>query len=369
MEAVADRRTVAHLDMDAFYASVELRRRPELKGKPVVVCGSGPRAVVTTASYEARQLAGIHSAMPAAVARRRLPDAVYLKPDFAAYRSASGEVMEILRRNAETVEVVGLDEAYVDLTGLFSPKATMRRIVTQIREETGLGCSVGISENRLLAKITSELGKPGGLVVLSRPEALERFANESPGLIPGIGPKSVAKLERLGIATLAQLRAHDPAVLEREFGPRSGRWLAARARFEDETPIAVVRETKSQSAETTFDVDVADQAQMAASIESLAEELCRRLRARGLEGRTIGIKVRLDDWTNATRSHTVEEATNDPAVVTPIALDLLRAYSPPRPVRLLGVRVASFERGEEETTETAGEGERSSDQLRLGFAA
>src|SRR5215813_13109587 len=127
--------------MDAFYASVELRRRPELKGKPVVVCGSGPRAVVTTASYEARRLAGIHSAMPAAVARRRLPNAVYLHPDFAAYRQASAEVMAILRRNAETVEVVGLDEAYVDLSAVFAPKAAMRRIAAEIRAETALGCS------------------------------------------------------------------------------------------------------------------------------------------------------------------------------------------------------------------------------------
>src|SRR6476660_6630513 len=201
---------VAHIDMDAFYASVELRRRPELRGKPVVVCGSGPRAVVTTASYEARRLAGIHSAMPAAVARRRLPDAVYLRPDFTAYREASREVMAILRRNAETVEVVGLDEAYVDLTGLFSPKANMRRIASEIREQTGLTCSIGISESRMLAKITSELGKPAGMVVLSREEALERFAEESPGLIPGIGPKSVAKLEAMGIRTLAELRAQDP---------------------------------------------------------------------------------------------------------------------------------------------------------------
>ncbi len=191
-------RIVAHLDMDAFYASVELRRRPELRGKPVVVCGSGPRAVVTTASYEARRLAGIHSAMPAAVARRRLPDAVYLRPDFTAYREASGQVMGILHRNAETVEVVGLDEAYVELTGLFSPKATMRRIATEIREETELTCSIGISESRLLAKITSELGKPAGLVVLSRAEALERFAEEPPGLVPGIGPKTVAKLQADG---------------------------------------------------------------------------------------------------------------------------------------------------------------------------
>src|SRR3954449_5586330 len=192
--------------MDAFYASVELRRRPELRGKPVVVCGSGPRAVVTTASYEARRLAGIHSAMPAAVARRRLPDAVYLRPDFPAYREASGQVMDILRGNVEIVEVVGLDEAYLDLTGLFSPKASMRKVQTEIREETGLTCSVGISESRMLAKITSELGKPAGMVVLSRAEALERFSADSPGLVPGIGPKTVIKLQGMGIQTLADLR-------------------------------------------------------------------------------------------------------------------------------------------------------------------
>ncbi len=347
--------------MDAFYASVELRRRPELKGKPVVVCGSGPRAVVTTASYEARKLAGIHSAMPAAVARRRLPDAVYLQPDFTAYREASGQVMEILRANAETVEVVGLDEAYIDLTGLFAPKATMRRIATEIREELGLTCSIGISENRLLAKITSELGKPAGLVVLSRVEALERFAGEPPGLVPGIGPKTVLKLQGMGIGTLAELRTHDPIALERAFGPRMGRWLPTRARFEDATAIAVERETKSQSAETTFDVDVADQGEMATHIVSLSKELCRRLHTRDLEGRTIGIKVRLDDWTNVSRSHTVEEPTNDPDVVTPVALELLRAYAPPRPVRLLGVRVAGF--AHEEHSEPAAP----EDQMQLGL--
>ena len=338
---------MAHLDMDAFYASVELRRRPELKGKPVVVCGSGPRAVVTTASYEARELAGIHSAMPAAVARRRLPDAVYLKPDFAAYREASGEVMAVLRRNAETVEVVGLDEAYIELTGLFSPKAAMRRIAVEIRDEAGLGCSIGISENRLLAKIASELGKPGGLVVLSRAEALERFAGEGPGLVPGIGPKTVAKLERMGIRTLAQLRSYDLGALEGEFGPRMGGWLRSRAGFEDETPLAVVREAKSQSTEVTFDVDVSDLERMAASLTSLAEELCRRLRSRDLRGRTIAIKVRLDDWTTVTRSQTVAAPTHEEAEVGAVALELLRAYGPPRPVRLLGVRVAGFARDED----------------------
>ncbi len=363
---MAFQRTVAHLDMDAFYASVELRRRPELRGKPVVVCGSGPRAVVTTASYEARRLAGIHSAMPAAVARRRLPDAVYLRPDFAAYRAASGQVMEILRRNAETVEVVGLDEAYIDLTGLFSPKATMRRIAAQIQEETQLTCSIGISESRMLAKITSELGKPAGLVVLSRTQALQRFAAESPGLIPGIGPKTVARLEAMGIRTLAELGAQDPAALEQSFGPRQGRWLHRRAHLEDETPVTVVHETKSQSTEITFDVDVRDRDEMERHLGELGAELCRRLRSRRLEGRTIGIKVRLDDWTNVTRSHTLDEPTDDPAVVVPVALDLLRAYDPQRPVRLLGVRLAGFDgaAGEAEEPEAPPGG-----QLQLGQAA
>ena len=305
-------RVVAHLDMDAFYASVELLRRPELKGRPVVVAGSGPRAVVTTASYEARRLAGIHSAMPAATARRRLPDAIFIQPDFPAYREASARVMDVLRRNAEVVEVVGLDEAYLDLGGIYSPKATMRRIAAQIREQTGLTCSVGISESRLLAKVTSELGKPAGLVVLSREEALRRFAFDSPSLIPGIGPKTVARLERMGIATIADLWRPEREELEAAFGPRSGAWLHARGRLLDETPVKVARETKSQSTEITFDTDVADRAALERHLTELGEELCRRLAKRGLAGRSIGIKVRLDDWTNVTRSHSVEEPTNDP---------------------------------------------------------
>ena len=240
--------------------------------------------------------------------------------------------------------MVGLDEAYLDLTGLFSPKATMRRIATEIREETGLTCSIGISENRLLAKIASELGKPAGLVVLSRAEALERFAGDPPGLVPGIGPKTVLKLQRMGIRTLAELRAHDPAALERAFGPRWARWLhgprplrrrdADRRRPRDQ--VAVGRDDLRRRRRRP-------RRDGGPRSHSLAEELCRRLRSRDLAGRTIGIKVRLDDWTNVTRSHTVEQPTNDPAVVAPVALDLLRAYAPPRPVRLLGVRVAGFE--------------------------
>jgi DNA polymerase-4 len=357
-------RVVAHLDMDAFYASVELRRRPDLRGRPVIVCGSGPRAVVTTASYEARRLAGIHSAMPAAVARRKLPDAIYLTPDFPAYREASAQVMEVLRRNVETVEVVGLDEAYLDLTGIFSPKSTMRRVAAEIRRGTGLTCSVGISESRMLAKIVSELGKPAGLVVLSREAALERFAGHSPGLVPGIGPKTVIKLQGMGIHTLSDLRTHQREELESSFGPRSGAWLHARGRLWDETPITVSRETKSQSVETTFDLDVSDRAELEAVLAEQAEELCRRLGKRELEGRTIGIKVRLDDWTNVSRSQTVEAPTNDPAVVAPVALGLLRAYDPERPVRLLGVRLAGFESEEEPAAPEPPAG-----QLQLGLPA
>ncbi len=344
--------------MDAFYASVELQRRPELRGKPVVVCGSGPRAVVTTASYEARRMAGIHSAMPAVIARRRLPAAVFITPDFDAYRAVSRQVMAILRENAETVEVVGLDEAYLDLTGLSYPKATMRRIATEIRERTGLSCSIGIAENKLLGKIASELAKPAGLVRLGREEALERFASSSPGLIPGIGPKTLERLEGLGVHTLAELRRRDRVSLQASFGERSGAWLHRRARFDDESPVAVVRETKSQSTETTFDVDVSDPGEMEASLRRLSEQLCRRLRGRRLAGRSVGIKVRLDDWTNVSRARTLEQPTDDPALIGRVATELLREYSPPRPVRLLGVRVAAFEGDAREAD--------ADDQLRLG---
>jgi DNA polymerase-4 len=261
------------------------------------------------------------------------------------------------------VEVVGLDEAYLDLTGIFSPKATMRRVSTEIRQETQLTCSVGISESRMLAKITSELGKPRGLVVLSRDQALERFADHSPGLIPGIGPKTVSRLESIGIRTLSDLRSRQRSALEDAFGPRSGAWLHARGNLLDQTPVTPEHETKSQSTEITFDVDVTQRAELERHLAELSEELCRRLRKRQLQGRTIGIKVRLDDWTNVTRSNTIEAPTDDPAIVGPIALELLRAYDPQRPVRLLGVRVAGFDSGDKTEPEpTPG-------QLRLGLAS
>src|SRR5579884_968198 len=178
-------RCVAHLDMDAFYVSVELRRRPELRGLPVIVAGSGPRAVVTTASYEARRF-GVGSAIPASRARRLCPDGVFLAPDFACYREVSARVMAIVRAHVEVVEVVGLDEAYLELTGLPEPVAAMRRLATEIEARTGLGCSIGIGPSKLVAKVASDAEKPRGFVVLTRDQARRRFAGARCGLVPGI---------------------------------------------------------------------------------------------------------------------------------------------------------------------------------------
>jgi DNA polymerase-4 len=336
--------STAHVDCDAFYVSIELRRRPELRGLPVIVAGSGPRAVVTTASYEARRY-GVGSAMPAARARRLCPQAVVLAPDFTTYREASREVMEIVRAHVERVEVVGLDEAYLDLVGLFSPRTAMRRLVAEIRERTELTCSVGIGPNKLVAKVASDAEKPAGFVVLTRAQACTRFARASPGLVPGIGPKTTARLAELGLTTLGALGAAPEQMLVQRFGANLGVQLGRRARFEHEGIVGGARRVVSESRERTFDYDVSDPAQLREALQTMADELCASLHAHGRSGRTIGIKIRLDDFTTATRAHTIEAPTNDVARVTSVALRLLAEYAPARPVRLLGVRVAGLSSG------------------------
>jgi DNA polymerase-4 len=334
---------VAHLDADAFYVSIELRRHPELRGKPVVVSGSGPRAVVTTASYEARRF-GVGSAMPASRARRLCPDAVFLPPDFTTYREASKQVMDLVRAHVERVEVVGLDEAYLDVAGLFSPRAAMRRLLAEIKAATELTCSVGIGPNKLVAKVASDAEKPAGFVVLSREQACARFASSPPGLVPGIGPKTAARLAELGLNTLAAVGAAPERLLVERFGPNLGRELGRRARFEHDGEIGAARKVVSESRERTFDTDLSDPAQMREHLSLMAEELCAGLATHGRRGRTIGIKVRLDDWTTVTRAHSVAEPTCDVQLVSEVALRLLREYAPPRPVRLLGVRIAGLGR-------------------------
>jgi DNA polymerase-4 len=343
-ETVQDR-LIAHLDLDAFYATVELMRRPELKGLPVIVAGSGPRAVVTTASYEARRF-GVGSAMPASRARRLCPDAIVIPPDFDAYRDVSRQVMALVRDAVERTEVVGLDEAYLELTGLVAPKATMRRLVGSIRDRTGMSASVGIGPNKLVAKVASDAEKPAGFVVLSREEACERFAGARPGLVPGIGPKTAARLEAMGITTLGDLAATSDELLAEAFGGRLGPWLRGRARFESSDPVEPVRIAVSESRETTFDVDIADAAEQEAVLMRLATRLCGDLARQDRRGRTIAIKVRLSDFTTVTRARTIPQATNELGVIGAIAVELLREYAPPKPVRLLGVRVASFEQSE-----------------------
>lgn len=334
-------RCVAHLDMDAFYVSVELVRRPGLRGRPVVVAGSGPRAVVTTASYEARKF-GVGSAIPASRARRLCPDAVFIAPDFDAYRDMSRRVMERVCAQVETVEVVGLDEAYLDLSGLVAPHAAMRRLVTEIRADTGLTASIGIGPNKLVAKVASDAEKPAGFVVLTREQACERFATASPRLLPGIGAKTAERLEQLGIATVAQLAATPEEALAERFGSRLGPYLRRRAHFEDGGTVSPERIAVSESRETTFNTDIADRAEQAEVLRRLTGQLCAGLARHERRGRTIAIKVRLDDFTTVTRARTLPAATNDPALVAEVACTLLEEYAPPRPVRLLGVRVAAF---------------------------
>ena len=335
-------RCVAHLDMDAFYVSVELRRRPDLRGLPVIVAGSGPRSVVTTASYEARRF-GVGSAMPAARARRCCPDAVFLAPDFPYYRETSCEVMAIVHAHVETVEVVGLDEAYVELTGLPAPHAAMRRLALEIKRVTSLGCSIGIGPSKLVAKVASDAEKPDGFVVLTREQACARFAAASPGLVPGIGPKTVQRLQADGIDTLAKLARTPAETLAARFGPRLACELARRARLEDDSVVSEQRKVVSESRETTFDRDVADVRTLETILAGLVARLCQALCDQGRGGRTIGIKVRLDDFSTHTRARTLAEPVATADRVGPVALELLRRFGPRRPVRLLGVRVAGLE--------------------------
>jgi DNA polymerase-4 len=331
------------MDCDAFYATVELLRRPELVGKPVIVAGSGPRAVVTTASYEARTF-GIGSAMPASRARRLCPEAIVIPPDFAAYREKSGEVWAIVSERLGTgLQQVSLDEAYADITALAKPLRVLRQLVAEVRDRTGITISVGVGPSRLVAKTASDAEKPRGFVVLSREDACARFAGRPTRILQGVGPRTQERLEAMGITTVAHLQAAPEAVLVERFGARMGRWLHALAFFHDSSPVETSRPAKSRSSETTFDTDVSDLDALRETVRALAAEVCAGLQRKETRGRTIGIKLRTDDWTNITRDRSIEEFTNDTERVTEIALELLDANVPERPVRLIGVRVAGFE--------------------------
>jgi DNA polymerase-4 len=282
--------------------------------------------------------------MSAVRARRLCPHAIFIPPDFNAYREKSREVWDLVRaRLGCPMQSMSVDEAYADVTALEKPLRALRELVADVRERTGITISVGVGPSRLVAKTASDAEKPAGFVVLSREQACERFAGASTRLLQGIGPRTQERLFEMGLRTVADLQAADEDALVERFGDRMGRWLKARAFFHDDSPLEATRVAKSRSSETTFDEDVADLAELERTLRRLAEDVCSGLQRKQARGRTIGIKVRLDDWTNVTRARTIDVFTNDTDQVTAIALELLRTYAPPRPVRLLGVRVASFE--------------------------
>jgi DNA polymerase-4 len=339
----APKRVIAHLDCDAFYATVELIRRPELKGKPVIVAGSGPRSVVTTASYEARKF-GVGSAMPASQARRLCPTAIVIPPDHTAYREKSREVWELVKSRLDRMQPMGVDEAYAELTGVPKPLRVLRELIDQVREQTGIQVSAGVGPNRLIAKCCSDLGKPAGFVAMGREEACIRFAPAPTRRLPGIGPKTAERLAALGYATVAQLQEADEAQLAARFGDRTARYLKARASFHDDSPVETESgAAKSVSTERTFDEDIASHDELETILRTLSKELCEGLQKKERQGRTVAIKVRLADWTTVTRARTLEASTHDVGRVTETAVELLHAYAPPQPVRLLGERMASFD--------------------------
>lgn len=327
--------------MDAFYVSIEMLRHPELRGKPVVVAYDGPRGVVTTASYEARKH-GVHSALPMVTARRRCPQLTVLPVDMQLYRRGSSKVMQTLREFSDQVEVVGLDEAYVDLSSSPVPQARAREIKRKVREATRLACSIGLAPNKLMAKIASDLDKPDGFFVLDYDSWLPTVGERPASLLPGVGSKTFQRLRGIGIETVAQLAEPKPGLLEATFGPRSGRGLRERANGAGSERLTMKTVRKSESRETTFPEDVSDRELLAQTVERLARSVCESLRSHNRCGRSIVLKIRLRPFKTYTRSRTLPEHTCAPEAVVGTALELLERFDPQAPVRLVGVGVAGL---------------------------
>ncbi|MFI1825428.1 DNA polymerase IV [Streptomyces sp. NPDC020412] len=339
--------TILHLDMDAFFAAAEQAAKPSLRGKPVIVGGLGPRGVVATASYEARRF-GVHSAMPMAQARRLAPNAAYLVPRFAFYRSISEQVMRLLGELSPLVEPLSLDEAFVDLEAAgtardaTSARAAGERLRADIRAVTGLTGSVGLAGSKMLAKIASEQAKPDGLVLIEPGTERALLGPLSVRILPGVGPATGEHLRRGGITTCAELVEAGEDELVRLVGKAHGTGLYRMALGHDDRPVVAERDTKSVSVEDTFDVDLHDRVRIRVEVERLADRCVQRLRASGHSGRTIVLKVRRYDFSTLTRSETLRGPTDDPAVVREAAARLLEAVDTTGGVRLLGVGVSGL---------------------------
>ena len=341
-------RTILHVDMDAFYAAVEQHDRPELAGQPVVVGGAGGRGVVAAASYEVRRF-GVHSAMPMREALRRCPQAVVVAPRFKRYREISGQVFEVFREFTDQVEGLSLDEAFLDVTAstalLGSGEAMAREIKKRIRERTGLAASVGVSHNKLLAKLASEMAKPDGLTVIPAANVQAMLDPLPVGRLHGVGPKTAARLEEQGIFTLGQLRTTPESVLWPLFRRETRRFLD-RAAGIDERPVVSDAPEKQISSEETFDVDLRDHKEMQERLAQLADRTTARLRARQFKAGMVSIKVRRRDFETYTRQRSFNPPTQESRLIAQVAADLLDhwlAEQPRAAVRLLGVGVSDLE--------------------------
>ena len=334
-------RTILHVDMDAFFTSVEQRDRPELLGKPVVVgAPADKRGVVAAASYEARKC-GVHSAMPSRTAYRLCPQAVFLRGDHAKYSRESERVMAILRQFTPLVEQVSVDEAYLDVTAslrLFGDgEQIAQAIKRRIRETTGLTASVGVAPNKFLAKLASDMRKPDGLMVITDADKLDLLRPLPIGRIAGIGKKTEPVFHEIGIHTIGDLQRFPIETLRVRFGVWADE-IKARALGEDDRPVEPYGEAKSISNETTFEKDVSEMKTLERTVWELADEVGRRLRAEGVRARTVQLKLRWSDFTTLTRRMTLPEATDDEGQIAEVAIQLMRReLKEPRPVRLIGV--------------------------------
>ncbi len=345
-------RAILHVDMDAFYASVEARDDPSLAGKPLVVGGTSGRGVVAAASYEARRF-GIHSAMPMREALRRCPHAVCVRPRMARYKEVSLQVFEVFGGFTDVIQGLSLDEAFLDVThsrALFgAPEAMAREIKRRIRERTGLSASVGVAPNKLLAKLASEMNKPDGLTVIRAAEARAVLDPLPVGRLHGIGGKTAARLEQQGIFTLGQLRDAPDSVLWPLFG-RDTRRMRERAAGIDDRPVLADVAEQQVSSEETFDADLTDHAALQAHLARLADRTAGRLRARRLVAGLVVIKVRQRDFTTFTRQRSFSPATQETRLIAEVAAALLDQWFAEHPrvaVRLLGVGVGHLAAAEQ----------------------
>ena len=340
-------RWIMHLDMDAFFASVEQRDNPEYRGKPVVVGAMpGRRGVVSTCSYEARKY-GIRSAMPISEAYRRCPDAIYLRPDMARYSAVSKQVMLALGDISPVVEPVSIDEAYIDISGMErligEPEEIGRLTKQKILEQVGLNCSVGIGPNRLIAKLGSEYQKPDGLVVI-RPEQVQAFLDPMPvSNLRGVGPKAKQELERLGVYTVEQLKTYSLEVLQGYFGDKGGQHLYHQARGIALDQVGNQTGRQSISKETTFNEDVTDQGQLRECLRGLAAEVGQTARRKGLKGQLVTMKIRLEGFETHTRQRKIREATNADGAILNTAWELFQGSGfVGRSVRLIGLGISEW---------------------------